>query len=170
MKEPISVKEAVLPAYFWFLLKVFFSCGISSAVLQIQVFSFVQGKHISSGKRLHPQAFGDSPSIYFNKCHFQEREGNPKSLGQNSGRPHLYPAFPVQSCPRTGLLLLPLRLERSSAESRPNVCGLGPSHIISHILIISLLLVSHSHLEKGITHTSLHLLSQFVMTLPQRWL
>lgn len=28
MKEPASVKEAVLPAYFYFLLKVFFSCGI----------------------------------------------------------------------------------------------------------------------------------------------
>lgn len=28
MKEPVSVKEAVLPAYFCFLLEVLFSCGI----------------------------------------------------------------------------------------------------------------------------------------------
>lgn len=28
MKEPISVKEAVLPADFWLLLKVFFSSEI----------------------------------------------------------------------------------------------------------------------------------------------
>lgn len=28
LKEPVSVREAVLPAYFCFLVKVFFSCGI----------------------------------------------------------------------------------------------------------------------------------------------
>jgi len=69
-----------------------------------------------------------------------------------------------------GWLLLPLHLERSSSESRPNVCGLGSSHTISHILAVSLTLVSHSDLENEFLISVSISYSQLVMTLPWQWL
>lgn len=55
--------------------------------------------------------------------------------------------FSFVSSPCAGWLSLPWHLEKLSFESRHEVCGLGPSYVISHVLNASLLLCSHSHLE-----------------------